>query len=891
MSEPAPFPTPPAAGLFTQHYAAPPGAYDEVRAPDGQVRPAWRPLAGELEETGAAELRRRWEQAQQLIHENGVSFNVYGDAQGMERPWRLSPIPVVLGTEEFARLSAGLTQRALLLDRLLADLYGPRRVLAEGLLPPELILGNPGFLRSCQGIQPPLGRWLHLYAADLARTPSGDWRVLIDRPQAPSGAGYALENRIVVARVLPEAFRNCNVQRLALFFRTMRETLTALAPNNRDNPRIVLLSPGPYSATYFEQAFLAQYLGYQLVDGGDLTVRNGRVFLKTLGGLHQVDVILRRLNDDFCDPLELRGDSSLGVTGLLDAVRAGNVAVANALGSGVLQTPALGPYLPRLCQGLLGESLKLPSVDSWWCGDPAALRYVLANFERMVLKPTAPSGITQPVFVERLTEAEKIEQRARLAANPNAYVAQERISLSTTPLMDGDDVVPRRLLLRSFLVSRDQTYDVMPGGLSLVAARSDDLEISVQRGAGSKDTWVISDGPVSTFSLLRPVSQPVALSRGGGDLPSRVADNLFWLGRYAERADTIARLGRTLCLRLADQSPEQGELSALLRALGVLTFARPPRASGSYETSFNIDGRTAERFLMDALFGTDRTGTLRGVVRDTHRVAGIIRDRISLDTWRIVRALDQQMSEPERGSIRRVLGGAPARLDRLIMTLAAISGLAMDGMTRGEGWRFLDLGRRLERASNLSSLLRETLLSSSDREGVLLEGLLEVADSGITYRRRYLASLQGAAVVDLLLMDETNPRAVAFQLVAIGDHLSQLPREALRGRRSTEDRLVLASLSRLRLADVEAICTLDAQGRRPGLEGLLHELNRELPALSDALSSSYLNHAIVARQLAEMPDRRFSTPSGQGQGQNQTQYSDARANNGNPGFDQGQGQS
>jgi uncharacterized circularly permuted ATP-grasp superfamily protein/uncharacterized alpha-E superfamily protein len=740
-----------------------------------------------------------------------------------------------------------------LLDRLLADLYGERVSLSEGWLPAELILGNPGFLRPCQGIIPPLGRWLHLYAADVVRAPSGEWRVLTDRPQAPSGAGYALENRIVVSRVLPDAFRHCNVQRLALFFRTMRETLTALAPHNRDNPRIVLLSPGPYSATYFEQAFLAQYLGYQLVDGGDLTVRNGRVYLKTLGGLHAVDVILRRLNDDFCDPLELRGDSTLGVAGLLDAVRSGNVAVANAIGSGVLQTPALGPYLPKLCKGLLGEDLALASVDTWWCGDAASLSHVLANLDRMVIKPTVVTGMTQPIFGERLTPSERSELRARLMARPNGFVAQERVEASSTPLMDGDEIVPRQLVLRNFLVARpgdDGGYDVMPGGLSLVAGRPDDLEISVQRGAGSKDTWVIADGPVSTFSMLRPASQPVALSRGGGDLPSRVADNLFWLGRYAERADTVARLGRTLSLRLADQNPEQSELTALLRTMAVLTYARAPSISGE---GSHVDVRTPERFLLDALFGLERQGTLRGIVRDTHRVAGIIRDRISMDTWRIVTALDQQMNEPERGSVRRVMGAVPARLDRLIMTLAAISGLAMDGMTRGEGWRFLDMGRRLERASNLAALVRETLLSVTDRDGPLLEALLEVADSGITYRRRYLASLQVGAVVDLLLMDETNPRAVAFQLSALGDHLSQLPHEASRGQRTVEDRLVLASLSRLRLADVESICVPDARGRRIGLEALLAELGREFPALSDALNGSYLSHAVLSRQLAGMP--------------------------------------
>jgi uncharacterized circularly permuted ATP-grasp superfamily protein/uncharacterized alpha-E superfamily protein len=844
--------------FLSQRYAIRPGAFDEMLGDDGVVRRAWQPFVRFLDSLGPVELRRRWDQAQQLIHENGVSFNVYGDALGMERPWRLSPIPVVIGPDEFATLSIGLGQRALLLDRLLADLYGPRRALTKGWLPREIVLGHPGFLRPCAGTQPPLGRWLHLYAADLVRPPTGHWRVLADRTQAPSGAGYALENRIIVSRVLPEPFRDCNVQRLALFFRAMRETLTSLALHNRDNPRIVLLSPGPYNATYFEQAFLAQYLGYQLCDGADLTVRNGRVYLKTLGGLHGVDVILRRLNDDFCDPLELRADSTLGIPGLVESVRAGNVAVANALGSGLLQTSALGPFLPRLSRELLGEELKLPSVETWWCGDRASLSYVLNHLDQMVFRPTAPGGFTQPVFGERLTAAERDDLRTRILARPASFIAQERVQLSTTPLLEGEELHPRQLLLRSFLVAHGDGYAVMPGGLSLVAGRPDELEISVQRGAGSKDTWVVNDGPVSTFSLLPPASQPVQLSRGGGDLPSRVADNLFWLGRYSERADTIARLGRTLSLRLPDQTDPQivadGELGALLRALGSVTLAPTATAlpAGPAAES-SSDARLPERLLLDALFGSDRPGTLRRTVGETHRLAGVIRDRISMDTWRIVTALDQQMREADRGTGRRLLAGVPARLDRLVMTLAALSGLAMDGMSRGEGWRFLDMGRRLERATNVVTLLRETLTAPTlpEREGPLLEAVLEVADSGITYRRRYLASLQPAPVVDLLLMDETNPRSVAFQLAALGDHLSHLPREPGRAGRSVEDRLVLASLSRLRLADVESICAAEADGRRPGLEALLVDLRRELPALSEALSGSYLNHATISRQLSD----------------------------------------
>ena len=851
------------SGLSRQ-YPLPNRSYDEMVDGDGAIRPHWARLVERLEALGPIELRSRWDQAQQLIHDNGVSFNVYGDAQGMERPWQLSPIPVVIAPDEFTAVAAGLEQRAHLLDRLLADVYGPQRCLSEGWLPPELVLAHPGFLRPCHGARPPQGRFLHFYAGDLLRAPSGQFHVLTDRTQAPSGAGYALENRIVIARVFPDVFRDCNVQRLALFFRTMRQMLAGLAPENRDNPRIVLLSPGPYNATYFEQAFLAQYLGYMLVDGADLTVRDGRVYLKTLGGLHQVDVILRRLNDDYCDPLELRADSTLGIPGLAQAVRDGRVAVANALGSGILQMPALTPFLPAICRGLLGEELKVPSVPAWWCGEPAALSHVRANLDRLVVKQAyaSPGNYGQTVFGETLTHAQREELLARIAAAPARFVAQERMLPSTTPLMDGDQLTPRQLITRCFLVSRgdggrDGGYDIMPGGLSLIAGSPDESEISMQAGAGSKDTWVVSGGPVSTFSLLPPSSQPIELSRGGGDLPSRVADNLFWLGRYAERSEAIARLARTICLRLSEQTDprlvEGSELAPLLTALYMQTHATlntPPPSKAA--------PAAAEDRLTDAIFDGEHAGTLRATIRSTHRVAGVIRDRISADTWRVLTALDQEIREVDRGAGSYHVAALARLLDRLVMNMAALSGMVMESMTRGQAWRFLDMGRRLERAINVVFLMRATLTTTIEREGPLLEAVLETADSGITYRRRYLASLQATPVIDMLLADETNPRAIAYQLAALATHMSQLPGQA-RAQAGAEERAVLVGIERVRAADMMALGAVDNHGQRPALAAMLDQLGRDLPRLSDALSASYLSHAALSRQLAE--DSRAGAPA------------------------------
>ncbi len=520
--------------------------------------------------------------------------------------------------------------------------------------------------------------------------------------------------------------------------------------------------------------------------------------------------------------------------------------------------PALVPFLPALCRGLLGEELKLPSVASWWCGDPASLSYVRDNLGNLVVKQAfvTAGNFGQTIFGEALTAAGRDELFARIAAAPSRFVAQERIHPSTTPLMDGDQLTPRQMILRSFLVARPGDagaggYDVMPGGLSLIAGGPDEHEISMQAGAGSKDTWVVSGGPVSTFSLLPPSSQPIALSRGGGDLPSRVADNLFWLGRYAERAEAIARLARTICLRLSEQTDPRlvdgSELTPLFTALYMQTHATlnaPPPSPGT----------AAEDRLIDAIFDGEHEGTLRATIRSTHRVAGVIRDRISADTWRVLTALDQEIREVDIGVGSYHVAALARLLDRLVMNLSALSGMVMESMTRGQAWRFLDMGRRLERAINVVFLMRAALTGTIEREGPLLEAVLEVADSSITYRRRYLASLQATPVIDMLLADETNPRAVAYQLSALSAHMGQLPGHP-RGQSGADDRLALVGIDRVRTADIVELGMVDGQGQRPLLAALLEQLGHDLPRLSDALSASYLSHAAVSRQLADQHRR------------------------------------
>jgi uncharacterized circularly permuted ATP-grasp superfamily protein/uncharacterized alpha-E superfamily protein len=829
------------------------GTYDEAALPTGALRPHWRAFVQRLDALGAPEVHRRWGEARALIHENGVSYDVHGGGDGTHRPWPLSPVPVLMERGEWERVGAALLQRARLLELVLADLYGPQRLVKDGVLPAALVYGHPAFLRACQGVEPARGRWLPLYAVDLARGPDGAFRALADRTQVPTGAGYALENRIIVSRTLPEAFRACRVERVAGFFRTLRDALAGLAPRNQDNPRVVVLTSGPTDPTYFEQAYLAQYLGYPVVHGGDLTVRGGRVYLKTLGGLLPVDVILRRMQDDTCDPLELRPDSLLGVPGLLQAARERNVAIANPLGSGVAAGAALLPYLPALCRHLLGEELRLPSVRTWWLGDEAQRAEALAHLPDLVVKPAFSTTPIEPVFCRGLGLEALAELRARLLEAPETFVAQEQLALGTTPAIVGDGFEPRHWVLRAFLAASgapgSDGHVLLPGGLARFAPTGGALEVSIRRGGGSKDVWILDAEPAPPLSLLPAPSDPVPLSRGGNDLPSRAADDLFWLGRYAERAESLARLGRVVLGRLGegpDQERPGAEVGPLLAALGRVSDR--PGLTAAAET-----GRSAcEAVLLEALFDEAASGSLVGTVRSIQRVARECRDRLSTDAWRVLMALELRL-EAGPGTPR---AGVRRRLDEAVVTLAAWSGLVVDSMSRGHGWRFLDMGRRLERAAGLLALL-EAAAAPCEREGPLLEGLLEAADSGMTYRRRYLTRLQRAPVVDLLLTDGTNPRSVAFQVDALVAHIAQLPQDANAAVRTPQHRLALELQSALELADVETLCAPGPDGRpAEGLGLLLARLGRGLPALSDSLGASYLNHAAVSRQLGRAGGQR-----------------------------------
>lgn len=827
----------PELGELDARYAAPRLVYDELMGPAGSPRAHWRPLIRALGRLGIGELAARGEAARQFLRENGVTYNVYGDSQGFERTWQLDPLPLLIPPGEWSRLEAGLIQRTRLLGRILEDLHGPQELLARHGLPPALVYSNPAFLRPCRGIRPVGGVPLFLHAVDLTRSPDGQWWVLGDRTQAPSGAGYALVNRIALSRVFPEEFRECQVERLAGFFQVVRDTLRGLAPQNRENPTVALLTPGAYNEAYFEHAYLARYLGFPLVEGGDLTVRDRRVFIKTLEGLRPVDVILRRVDDTFCDPLELRADSFLGVPGLVEAARAGNVAIANPLGSGIVETPAMLAFLPALCRQLLGEELRLPSVGTWWCGQERELRHVTGHLPQLVIKRAFPSAAGgEPLFGRELDPERREALLSDIRSAPHAYVGQEEMALPTAPVLLEGGLVPRSLVLRAFICASPDGVHVMPGGLTRIAAGRRGSVVSTQSGGSSKDTWVLTDGPVSTVTLLRPAPAVVRIERQPSEVPSRVADNLFWLGRYAERLEDTVRLLRVVISRLSGEGAAGAppELPGLVKLLVALELV-PAATAAEGESTAKI-----ERQVLLLIYQASRLGSVREVLARLRHIAFVVRDRFTADTWRIFNKL--QMDAQARPGHLPVTESL-SLLNTLILDLAGFNGMAMENMTRGHGWLFLDIGRRLERILHVLSLL--TAVVRTDPEGaLLLDPLLEVADSVMTYRRRYFARPQLSGVIDLLLLDDTNPRSVAFQLKALLADVTELPSAGGGvGGAGPEGGYLEQAAARLRMADALELGEAAGREGRGGLAFLLEALTRDVTATSDALCLHYFTHA------------------------------------------------
>lgn len=805
-----------------RHYQSVPARYDEMLDPAAGPRPHWSALLSQLAELSAEAIGERARFVHDAIASDGVTYNVYADPKGASRPWELDLLPMILPAAEWRTIAAAVAQRATLLNAVLCDLYGAQTLLSDGLIPPALVFGQRSFLWPLHGVSVPGGVALHLYAADLARAPDGSWWVLGDRTRGPSGAGYALQNRITISRAFADAFRELHVEPLAPFFGALQDCLQQLSPRSGDAPLAVLLTPGPYNETYFEHAFLARFLGFPLVEGQDLIVRGDRVFLKTLRGLRRVHAILRRLDDDYCDPVELRADSALGIPGLVHVVRAGNVIVANALGSALLETGAFSGFYPAVSERLLGERLLLPSIATWWCGEAPALDYVLGHLDELVIKPAYPSMQMEPVFGHTLDASGRDELGRRLQAQPHAYVAQEWVRLSHVPAWESEGArfVSRATSLRVFAVATPNGYVVMPGGLTRIAPHEGDV-VSMQWGGSSKDTWALADQPVTRSPLRRPRLGVDDVTRSVVEIASRVGENLFWMGRYAERCEGLARLLRAALTRVADADPdEQPALASLASAhVRLEVFAAPDEVD----------------FAQAATDPAVSNGLAANVLRLV-ACANQVRERMSTDNWHVLNRLQQRLPGPGAE-----LGASLESLDEIMLACVSLAGFAMDDMTRDESWQFLLLGRRLERLAHLSGLVAHVAALDGGARTEALEWLLEAANSIVTYRARFRRAPELLPVLHLVVFDESNPHAVAFQLRELGAILKRIATELGSGPELVLEPASLA-LSRVSLAgfEPESGPVLDAACR--GLAESLERVERAAFALSDDLQRQFFTH-------------------------------------------------
>ena len=820
--------------------------WDEALDPSGRPRPHWRRLAVALQRMGYEEFSRRWDAGQRLIQANGVTYNVHGDPRGTARPWPMDLLPLALDAAEWAGIERAVVQRATLLNAILADLYGSHRLVRDGHIPPKAVFANPGFLRPCHGIVPNGGVFLHNCAVDIARAPDGHWWVISDRTQAPSGSGYALENRLVSSRTLPSVLERCHVRPLHDFFEVMIKALLALAPQRTPDPRVVVLTAGPNSETYFEHSFFARQWDFPLVGGADLTVRDSRVYLKTLAGLNPVDVILRRLDDDFCDPLELRGDSLLGVPGLVQAARAGNVYIANCLGSGLVEAPALMAFLPTLCRQVLGEELLMPSVATWWFGQDEPRRHAMERFEHLVIKPAFPQFGHHAEFPSMMSESERRKLAARVEAQPERFVAQEQVDLSTTPVHTHRGLEPRHLVLRVIAAWDGSSYSVLPGGLTRVATGQQSLVVSMQRGGGSKDTWVLGREHEAAGRDVRAPA-PRATYAASTELSSRMADNLFWLGRYAERLEANARLVRVLLPALSGEA-EHGRDAALntvvhyLRGLDLLP--------AEYRHASVRRWWSIERLLTDMVLDAKGAASIGWNLSQLRRLAWEVKERLSPDTWRVLQQIDELFADVAPANHERRVVAAMTKLDDVVIMLSAFAGLLAENPTRGHGWRFMAIGRRMERALQMLELLRVGVAQAPFPDDQYLEVLLQVADSSTTYRSRYLASIRTRYVLELLMSDVSNPRSVAYQIAVVAERIQGLPaHQEDRGAGGTpaETGLALRVGRLLQDANVDDLKRRDVDGKRPALEKHLQAVKAAMADLATALAARYLSHSVPSR--------------------------------------------
>ena len=828
--------------------------YDEVLKSDMSINPKWEKLLTNFSDLGIDELNKRQDDLDWLLSENGVTYNVYNDPKGLNRPWNLNLIPFVINADEWKTVEKGLQQRAKLLDLVLKDIYGKQELVKNGIVPSEIIFAHRGFLRPCHQIQYKIAQHLLIYSADLARGPDGRMWVVNDRAEAPSGMGYALENRFSIQQVVPDFFKEINVKQPFGFFKDLNDLLVNSATQNKENPTIVILTPGPHNETYFEHAYLSSFLGYPLVKGNDLVVREDKVWIKTLKGLIQVDVIYRRVDDAYTDPLELKGDSYLGVTGLLNVVRQKNVVVMNPIGSGVLENPGLIPFMNSVCKYFLEEELILPQIASWWCGQEKELEFVLENIKKLVVKPIDNTHREHIYFCEFLSDDEIEALKKEILAKPFRYVAQEKISFSTAPNLTKKHLEPRKVMCRTFAVAKENSYSIMPGGLVRVAAEKEELKVSNQKGGTSKDFWVTNDLKSSLKKRKRShwhhsVSNSFA---GIENLPSNTAENLFWSGRYLARTLVTARYVRMVLNQMSDaefnkRESDQESLHILYQSITHLTSIFPGFTGKNKENAF----KNPLKEIATVLFDKTQIGSLAHALFSFKNSYYSLRNLWSRDMWRVYDMLQKEwecFDKDDHENIPKVT----KLLDSIITKLIAFIGLIEESILVEQGLLLYFIGLQMEFATMTIDKTR-ALLSISHHEDIeyeILESLLNSHESLNIYRYSFRSYLDIQNVIQLILLDKSYARSLKYQLNRISKDIFKLPKRTETNELTNVQKHILKACEIIENTSASALAKVDENKiKRADLDSLLASISDAIHETSMSLTDMYFNHSKEQKQL------------------------------------------
>jgi len=835
-------------------------SYDEVLDQNGEIKPYWKGLFDTLESIGIEELELRNQEIVKKFKENGVTYNIYDNNLESNRAWKLDPIPFLIHESEWKTIELGLKQRAHLLDLILKDLYGPQLLVKNAIIPAELVFDNAGFLLPCFDIKQKHNKQLLNYAVDLARGPDGKMWLLDNRTQAPSGAGYALENRVVMSKVLPELNEKTYRKRLSPYFNQLQQTVDTLGNNTNENPNVVFLTPGPGNETFFEHVYLSSYLGYTLVQGNDLLVRDGFVWLKSIDQLERVDVIIKRLDDEWCDPLELRRDSLLGIAGLLQVIRLGNVTVLNPPGTSILENYGLMAFMQNACKFLLKEPLLISSIATWWCGQTKELDFVLAHLPKLIIKKTNRKQGFRSIYARLLNKEQLEDLKNLIRKSPKDYVAQEEVSLSTTPAFINGTIEPRYAAIRAFLIAEGDDYAVMQGGLTRSSAVKDKFEISNQLGGISKDTWIITDIP--TEYQEKTVERKNTNNQLNNSLTSRNAENLFWLGRLCERTMALRSFLKIILNRLNENVVKHGNeqpefLVVLLKSLTHLTQ--------TYPGFVGKEAKEGELLDNEAIFANPITELLL-LINDPKKVGSVVYNMQSLlntinqvsekwnhDTRRIIDLLDDSLftlKNTKTNNINTVNG----TLDRLHIRLFSFYGSIYETLPRDNGFYLMESGKNVERILSLISVLRCTFnyKKEEEEEAVLMEAILENHHLLAQYRHIYKSHLSLKAVINMVFLEKNLTYTLSFLLNTLTHYLSKLPKTNEPNRLSIAEKSALKACTIIKLIDADSLIQVDETTQfRPELDQTLSDVFELISNVSNNLSSLYFNHTVMQHSVLD----------------------------------------